>query len=59
MIIANWKCNGNKTMIKDWFISYLNKIKNNGIDVGTVGIAPPSIFFNEVFNQIKKKLIST
>ena len=54
MIIANWKCNGSKAMIKDWFISYANKIKNSEINVGTVGIAPPSIFFNEVFNQIKK-----
>ena len=41
-------------MIKDWFISYANKIKNSEINVGTVGIAPPSIFFNKVFNQIKK-----
>ena len=54
MIIANWKCNGSKSMIDEWFESYKSTIKNNGVYAGILGIAPPAIFINEVYDQIKK-----
>ena len=54
MIIANWKCNGSKSMIDEWFESYKSSVKNNGVAAGILGIAPPAIFINEVYNQIKK-----
>ena len=54
MIVANWKCNGSKAMIDEWFQSYKKVVKNNGICDGFIGIAPPTIFINEVYNQIKK-----
>ena len=54
MIIANWKCNGSKTMIDDWFNSYRKTIQNKGVDAGIIGIAPPAIFLNELDLHIKK-----
>ena len=54
MIIANWKCNGSKAMIDDWFNSYRKTIQNKGFDAGIIGIAPPSIFLNELDLHIKK-----
>ncbi len=54
MIIANWKCNGSKAMIDDWFNSYRKTLQNKGVDAGIVGIAPPSIFLNELDLYIKK-----
>ena len=54
MIIANWKCNGSKAMIDDWFNSYRKTIQNKGVDAGIIVIAPPSIFLNELDLHIKK-----
>ena len=55
MIVANWKCNGSKTMLDEWISSYTNetdiKLDNSCI----VAIAPPSIFFNELSHKINKK----
>ena len=55
MIVANWKCNGSKTMLDEWISSYTNetviKLDNSCI----VAIAPPSIFFNELLHKINKK----
>ena len=48
MIIANWKCNGSKLMINEWFESYKNMVKNNGVGAGILGIAPPALFINDV-----------
>ena len=53
MIIANWKCNGSKLMINEWFESYKNMVKNNGVGAGILGIAPPALFINDVNDQIK------
>ena len=54
MIIANWKCNGSKAMIDDWFNSFRKTLQNKGVDAGIIGIAPPSIFLNELDLHIKK-----
>ncbi len=53
MIIANWKCNGSKAMIDDWFNSYMKTIQKKGVNEVIVGIAPPSVFFDEINHQIQ------
>mgnify|MGYP001307721677 CR=1 FL=1 len=50
MIIANWKCNGSKAMIIDWFNNFsLNCVETHKT---FVGIAPPSIFIENLHNII-------
>ena len=55
MIIANWKCNGSKSMISEWFSEFsLNYIETNE---SFIGIAPPSIYIENVLANIPNKLI--
>jgi len=52
MIVANWKCNGSKTMIDAWFKNYIkDSEESNGV---FIGIAPPTIYIERVANIIKK-----
>ena len=50
MIIANWKCNGSKAMIIEWFNNFSLNCKE--IHKTFVGIAPPSIFIENIHNII-------
>ena len=55
MIIANWKCNGSKSMISEWVSDFsVNYIETNG---PFIGIAPPSIYIENVLANIPTKLI--
>ena len=55
MIIANWKCNGSKSMISEWFSDFsINYIETNEL---FIGIAPPSIYIENVLSNIPTKLI--
>ena len=55
MIIANWKCNGSKSMISEWFSEFsLNYIETNE---SFIGIAPPSIYIENVLANISTKLV--
>ena len=55
MIIANWKCNGSKSMISEWFSDFsVNYIETNE---PFIGIAPPSIYIENVLANIPTKLI--
>ena len=52
MIVANWKCNGSKTMIDAWFKNYIkDSEESNGV---FKGIAPPTIYIERVANIAKK-----
>ena len=52
MIVANWKCNGSKTMIDSWFKSYIKDYEESN---GTfIGIAPPTIYIERVSNIAKE-----
>ena len=52
MIVANWKCNGSKTMIDAWFKNYIkDSEESNGV---FVGIAPPTIYIERVADIAKK-----
>ena len=50
MIIANWKCNGSKAMIIEWFNNF--SLNCEEIHKTFVGIAPPSIFIENINNII-------
>ena len=52
MIVANWKCNGSKTMIDTWFKNYI-KVSEESNEV-FIGIAPPTIYIERVANIAKK-----
>mgnify|MGYP001237146373 CR=1 FL=1 len=53
MIVANWKCNGSKAMIDEWFNNYVKNYEgSNGV---YIGIAPPTIYIERVANIAKKK----
>ena len=55
MIVANWKCNGSKSMISEWFSDFsVNYSETNG---PFIGIAPPSIYIDNVLANIPTKLI--
>ena len=55
MIIANWKCNGSKSMISEWISDFsVNYIETNE---SFIGIAPPSIYIDNVLANISTKLI--
>ena len=55
MIIANWKCNGSKSMISEWISDFsVNYIETNE---SFIGIAPPSIYIENVLANIPTKLI--
>ena len=55
MIIANWKCNGSKSMISEWISDFsVNYIEKNE---SFIGIAPPSIYIDNVLANIPTKLI--
>ena len=55
MIIANWKCNGSKSMISEWISDFsVNYIETNE---SFIGIAPPSIYIDNVLANIPTKLI--
>ena len=55
MIIANWKCNGSKDMMRSWAADYDRECSGND---AFVGVAPPSIYFgpfsqgNSLFNIV-------
>jgi len=52
MIVANWKCNGSKTMIDTWFKAYIKASEqSNGV---FIGIAPPTIYIERVADIAKK-----
>ena len=52
MIVANWKCNGSKTMIDAWFKTYIkDSEESNGV---FIGIAPPTIYIERVADIAKK-----
>jgi len=52
MIVANWKCNGSKTMIDAWFKNYIkDSEESNGV---FIGIAPPTIYIERVADIAKK-----
>ena len=52
MIVANWKCNGSKTMIDTWFKTYIkDSEESNGV---FIGIAPPTIYIERVADIAKK-----
>ena len=54
MIVANWKCNGSKSMISEWVSDFsVNYIETNG---PFIGIAPPSIYIENVLANIPTKL---
>ena len=54
MIIANWKCNGNKAMINEWTNNFLS----NYIETkkAFIGIAPPSIYIESLLGTKLNKL---
>ena len=55
MIIANWKCNGSKSMISEWISDFsVNYIETNE---SFIGIAPPSIYIDNVLANIPTKFI--
>ena len=52
MIVANWKCNGSKTMIDTWFKTYIkDSEESNG---AFIGVAPPTIYIERVANIAKQ-----
>ena len=52
MIVANWKCNGSKTMIDAWFKNYIKDSEES--NEVFIGIAPPAIYIERVANIAKK-----
>ena len=52
MIVANWKCNGTKAMIDEWFKSYMKDSKESNETF--IGLAPPTIYIERVLNIAKK-----
>ena len=52
MIVANWKCNGSKTMIDTWFKNYIKDSEES--NEVFIGIAPPTIYIERVANITKK-----
>ena len=52
MIVANWKCNGSKTMIDAWFKNYIKDSEES--NEVFIGIAPPTIYIERVANIAKK-----
>ena len=52
MIVANWKCNGSKTMIDAWFKTYIKDSEES--DGVFIGIAPPTIYIERVADIAKK-----
>ena len=52
MIVANWKCNGSKTMIDAWFKNYIKDSEESNRVF--IGIAPPTIYIERVANIAKK-----
>ena len=54
MIIANWKCNGSKSMINQWWKEFSKTY--NGTHNTFVGIAPPSIYIQYLENFTSKAL---
>ena len=54
MIIANWKCNGNKAMINEWTNNFLSNYVET--KKGFIGIAPPSIYIESLIKTRLSKL---
>ena len=54
MIVANWKCNGNKAMINEWTNNFLT----NYVEIRKtfIGIAPPSIYIESFLETNLSKL---
>jgi len=52
MIVANWKCNGSKAMIDEWFKVYIKDSKE--WNETFIGLAPPTIYIERVLNIAKK-----
>ena len=52
MIVANWKCNGSKTLINAWFKTYIKDSEES--DGVFIGIAPPTIYIERVADIAKK-----
>ena len=55
MIIANWKCNGSKSMINHWWKEFSKTY--NETDNTFVGIAPPSIYIQYLESFTSNALI--
>ena len=53
MIIANWKCNGNKQMICTWFEEFVKSYISK--ESSYIGIAPPTIYLEYVKRIIFEK----
>ena len=53
MIIANWKCNGNKQMISTWFEEFVKSYISK--ESSYIGIAPPTIYLEYVQRIISEK----
>ena len=53
MIIANWKCNGNKQMIFAWFEEFVKNYIYK--ESSYIGIAPPTIYLEYVKRIISEK----
>ena len=53
MIIANWKCNGNKQMIFTWFEEFVKNYISK--ESSYIGIAPPTIYLEYVKRIISEK----
>ena len=55
MLIANWKSNGSRKMAIDWFNKFFQNysFKNNKT---FIGIAPPSIYIDQINNLIKPNI---
>jgi triosephosphate isomerase len=52
MLIANWKSNGSRKMAINWFDKFFENysFKNNET---FIGIAPPSVYIDQINNLIK------
>ena len=50
MIVANWKCNGSKKMIRDWLKNYMDTLISSTDTY--VGIAPPYIYVEHFMNLL-------
>ena len=54
MIVANWKCNGSKTMINEWTNNFLSNYVE--MKKAFIGIAPPSIYIESILDTKLSKL---
>jgi len=55
-LIANWKLNGSKSFSRDWLNSFNDSYQ--GSSLSSIGIAPPSIFIDDLAKHIDNPGIS-